>query len=102
MRGETASTAPRTVEIVFRREPRSAGQAASRPNAPAQQHPRWLHVHTEASSHQPPGGYREEVASRHLTRPPSGVRWVAYAMIIALTGAIAIGVSWIRAWWAMP
>jgi hypothetical protein len=95
-------TVPRTVEIVLGRVPRSIGQMTGQPNAPGQQHLRWWQVRGEVSSHQPADWLREDIAGRRLARLPSGVRWVAYAIIIALTGTIAIGVRWVRAWWAMP
>ena len=102
MRGETCVAAQRTVEIVLRRAPRSVGHVICQPNVLAQQHPLCLQMRGDVSGHQPAGWFREDVAGRRLTWVPSGVRWVEYAMIIALTSIIAIGVRWVRAWWAMP
>ena len=102
MRRKTDFAALRTVDIVLRRAPCSVGQLTSQLNTPALQQPRRQQVRAEASGHQPADWFREDVAGRRLAQLPSGVRWMAYAMIIALTGTIVIGVGWVRAWWAMP
>ena len=107
MHGETRVIAPQSVAIARRLPPRSEGREVIRLNAAAT-HRQSLgllargRVRGEAFGHQSVAWKREDVTGCRPIRLPSGLRWAELAMICALTSTIAIGIQWVRAWWAMP